>query len=701
MVWVQPSGGQTTQTRRAPSSHNVWEPLPYMRRASQFLQSHYVAGLPLKPGGRKTSITLDAFIRLKEAGQAETMLVIAPLRVCRQTWRQEAKKWTQFKDVSFALLHGSKKDEALRSGASVYLINPEGIAWLCQKYFGRRLPFDIVCIDELTKFQNASADRSKALQPRLGGVRYRWGLTGSLFAKGHMSIFGQQKILDDGAALGRYITHYRDKYFQCGFDGFTYDLLPGAERRITEQLAPYWFYMDDRDYSELPPLVDVPRVAEMSKPERKLYDQMRTKMLADLPDGRVTAANAGACYSKLAQMANGAIYNENRDVFHIHDLKIDMLDELFDELDGEPLLVGYEFNHDLDRIREWYRKKTGDELPYLGKGTTHKQEDQWVRDWNLRRLPLLLAHPQSAGHGLNMQEGQAYNVAWFSVTWDWELYDQFIRRVRRSGNDNARIFNHILTIKGTLDELKLAAIKEKDFTERGLIVALNNQILSEEAQGQQQPTINGDIRMVAKLSRPSTGTGQGGGQQQERQTEATRDAPGGGSWARAAGGGGGNASEGQRERIQSNISPDRSGDAQQGFSGSTGAAQREFENNDYGATGEVDRSQNDAPKGNGWARPAGGTDTPFEGGTVAAEKPKRTRSTKTAEPATELVAVSTGLTFDEELQLVNTREEGLNARHNEMVRVTLMCALLHAAPDAEEADLVASAQTLMDFVERG
>lgn len=635
------------------------------------------------------------------------MLVIAPLRVCRQTWRQEGQKWTEFQHLNFALLHGPKKLEALKSGADIYLINPEGIAWLCQQYFGRSLPFDIVCIDELTKFQNASADRSKALQPRLSGVRYRWGLTGSLFAKGHMSIFGQQKILDDGAALGRFITHYRDKYFQCGFDGFTYDLLPGAERRITSQLAPYWFYMDDKDYSELPPLIDVPRIAEMSKPERKLYDQMKNQMLADLPDGRVTAANAGACYSKLAQMANGAIYNENRDVFHIHDLKLDMLDELFDELDGEPLMVGYEFNHDLDRVREWYRKKTGEELPYLGNGTTHKQEDQWVRDWNLRRLPLLLAHPQSAGHGLNMQEGQAYNVAWFSVTWDWELYDQFIRRVRRSGNESARIFNHLLIIKGTLDDLKLAAIKEKDFTERNLIVSLNTQILSEEAQGQQHATSNGDMRMVQKLSRPGTGAGQaeqgrgaagggwgaGNGQQQDqgRQQEPTRDEPQNSRGGWGAGAGGGNQE--QRERIQETIAPDRSQQGRDAFGAGTRDARDNFNNADYGETGTVSREpQQDQgkPAGGGWGKPAG--DAPFDGGQQATEAAApKTRASRAKAPVEQAPAPDN---FEAE-------EEGRNARHNEHMRAIVLAAVTNSSPESSVEELVDAARSLMDFVERG
>lgn len=302
------TGVTSARTRTAPPTHQEWLPLPYMSRAVDFLCSHYVAGLPLKPGGRKTSITLAAFCRLQEARKTQTMLVVAPLRVCRQVWRQEAKKWSQFRHLKFALLHGGKKKEALSSGADVYLINPEGIAWLAKQYMGRRLPFDVVAIDELTKFQNAQAERHKALRPRLSGVPYRWGLTGSLFAKGYMGIFGQQLILDDGAALGRYITHFRDMYFQVAFNGFDYDLLPGAEKRITEKMAPYWFYVQESDYAQLPNIVDVFHVAEMDSKQRKLYETMKRDMILRLPEGEVTASNSGAAYSKLAQLANGALY---------------------------------------------------------------------------------------------------------------------------------------------------------------------------------------------------------------------------------------------------------------------------------------------------------------------------------------------------------------------------------------------------------
>src|SRR5579863_5632821 len=426
MSWAIKRAGQTIATRRVQPSWKLWEPLPYMERAVQKLIGQHIAGLPLRPGGRKTSIVLEAFCRLREQGRANTMLVIAPLRVCRQTWRQEAAKWEQFKNLKFSLLHGDKKEQRLKDDADIWLINPEGVKWLSERYMGRRLPFDIVTIDELTRFKNSQADRCKALRPRLKGVAYKWGLTGSLAPNGYMDLFGQMLMLDDGAALGRYITHYRDQYFMLDFDGFTYNLLPGAAERIVNKISPYWFKMNDADYAQLPPLVDDPRVVILEPAQRKLYEKMKRDMIAQLPEGIITAANSAACYSKLSQMANGAVYvGDNKQVASvIHDQKLDVIDELIEELNGSPLLIAYEFNHDLERLKEWHQKKFGTPLPYLGKGTTAKQEDDWCRLWNQGKLVVLAAHPASAGHGLNMQGASACDVAWFSITWDYELYDQ-------------------------------------------------------------------------------------------------------------------------------------------------------------------------------------------------------------------------------------------------------------------------------------
>lgn len=564
MTWA----GAAVATRRAAPSYQHWKPLPYMDRAADFLSGQYSAALPLRPGGRKTSITLEAFRRVRETHPDATMLVVAPLRVCRQVWRQEAAKWEQFREFKFSLLHGPKKDDRLNDDADIWLINPEGVDWLCAKYFGRNLPWTVVCIDELTKFKNSAAERSKKLRARITKTPYRWGLTGSLAPNGHMDLFGQQFMLDDGAALGRYITHYRDNYFSLGWDGFTYDLMPGAERRILERLAPYWFEMSEEDYAQLPPLVDVVHDLLFEPADRKLYDKMKRDMIATLPEGIVTAANAAACYSKLSQMANGAVYvgDDKEAVSVIHDLKLDAIEDLLEELNGEPLLVGYEFNHDIERLRERFGvedPKTKQKIiPYLGKGTTTKQEDAWVQAWNRGELPLLCAHPASAGHGLNMQGASAANVCWFGITWDYELYDQFIRRIWRDGTGAKQVFNHLLVVKNTIDELKFAALCSKEMTQSNLLRALNVEIRRNAealaARDDAAPRPTQETTVVMKLSRPGAAAPAETGHQQTQATQETT-APVRRGWGSSAGAAApandaaAGAVEGQRERIAAQL----------------------------------------------------------------------------------------------------------------------------------------------------
>lgn len=611
MSWVTGQRGLTVSTRRVLPSWKPWVPLPYMTRAVAHLKANHAAGLPLRPGGRKTSITLEAFRQLRDEARVDTMLIVAPLRVCRQTWRQEAAKWEQFKDLKFSLLHGDKKEERLKDDADIWLINPEGVAWLADKFFGRSLPWDIVCIDELTKFKNSAADRSKKLRPRLKGVRYRWGLTGSLAPNGYMDLFGQMLMLDDGAALGRYITHYRDMYFTVGYDGFTYDLMPGAAQRIVNRIQPYWFKMDESDYAQLPPLVPDPREVELSPAQRKLYDKMKRDMLAQLPEGVITAANAAACYSKLSQMANGAVYvGDNKDtVSHIHDLKLEVVDELVEELNGSPLLVAYEFNHDLERLKAWHLERFKAPLPYLGKGTTSKQEDQWVREWNEGKLPVLAAHPASAGHGLNMQGFSACDVAWFSITWDYELYDQFIRRIWRDGTQAVQIFNHLIVVKDTIDELKLTALRDKDFTQRSLLSALNTEILRDaETQGAGVAAQHyGDNTM--KLSRP--GAAQEAPAPVSQAAPAERPVPRGWGAASASHGAGAPTpvENSQRERIQEQINPEANRSA---FTKGVTEQADNIRRIDYGTLGGEQQGKEAAP--------------------AADPKPARTRRTQ-AEPA--------------------------------------------------------------------
>jgi hypothetical protein len=554
--------------------------------------------------------------------------------------------------MNVAVLHGSKKESRLKAAdADIYVINPEGIPWLCAKYLGRPLPFDVLVIDELTRFKNYSSGRSKTLRAHLrGGPRWRWGLTGSLAGDGnYLDVFGQQLMLDDGAALGRYITHYRDEYFTVSYDGFSYNLNRGAEERITARLAPYWFYMRPEDYATLPPLVDNIIEIEFTPQQKSLYARMAKEYVASLPDKLITAVNAGGAYSKLAQMANGAVYDEKRGVHFLHDGKIQALDSLVEELNGVPVLVSYEFNHDLSRIQDWYRSRFGAELPYLGKGTTSAQENAWVSAWNKGKLPVLAGHPASMGHGLNLQESNACHICHFSLPWSWELCDQLIGRILRSGNAASHVFNHILITKGTVDEDKLAGLRNKSFTSSGLIAALNRQILLETSEtGTQAPGEAPALEhtdMVARLSRPTEAPANAAPAAVQHQAPQ-QDAPGvwgappaqaaNGGWgappaqqppAQAANGGWG-APDGdpaaqvdaQRVRIQQQIAPNPQEQVGAAFGAGAQAQAASIQGTAYGATAAP------AAVPQGW----GGTPPPA---TAAPSRRRRTKAEIAADEA--------------------------------------------------------------------
>lgn len=292
-----------------------------------------------------------------------------------------------------------------------------------------------------------------------------WGLTGTPAPNGYMDLFGQFLILDDGAALGRFITHYRDTYFQADWNGFDYVLQPGGAKRIETRIEPYVLQMSAEDYLELPPVVDDARMLDMDKASRATYVKMKRDMLAQLPEGVVTGANAAATYAKLSQMANGAVYmgDTQKTVAPIHEAKLEALDSLIEELAGAQLLVAYEFQHDLSRLKDRY----GDKLATLA-GVSEAKANEVIAAWNAGKISLLACHPASAAHGLNLQYSSCAHVAWFSPTWDLELYQQFIRRIRRQGNDAQRIFNHLLIVRDTIDEIKLQALADKDMTQDGL-----------------------------------------------------------------------------------------------------------------------------------------------------------------------------------------------------------------------------------------
>lgn len=454
------------------------------------------------------------------------MLVIAPRRVCQLVWWQESREWLQFKHLRFAWLHDSrapwdmdgrprkKEVEIARDDADVYLINPEGVAWLHKKFAKTRMPFEVVVVDELTKFKNHSAQRSKMLRFLTAKTPRLWGLTGSPTPNGYEDLFGQMLLLDGGNALGRAYTHFRDKYFvPDGFTGFDYKLAEGADKRIEERIAPLVLRISAEDWLDLPEKVDDPIYIDLAPEARVSYDRLKKDMLLKTPGGTVTAANSAALYSKLSQLANGAVYVEPepgqpRSVIAIHDAKLEALDDLVDELAGAPLLLAYEFNHDLDRLKAWHLSRFKTPLRYLGQGVTDREVSGIERDWNNNAIVVLAAHPASAGHGLNFQKGGAQHVCWFSVTWDFELYDQFLRRVLRQGNSAPHVINHLLLVKNSIDELKYGAIADKDTTQARFLQALNTAFNDSPAAGEPAVSEKETISMTgfAKLARKGEAT---------------------------------------------------------------------------------------------------------------------------------------------------------------------------------------------------
>lgn len=471
-----------------------WEPHAYQKQAIKFLLQNAAGALFLDPGLGKTSITLAAIKILKKKNMCDKVLIIAPLRPAHSVWPAEVKKWSDFRHLKVVVLHGPKKQELLDSDADIYVINPEGLDWLLDaqkkknakgkisvsvdvrrfKQFG----FDTLVIDELSKFKHTQAVRFKAMKHVLGTFSRRWGLTGSPAANGLMNLFGQIYMIDQGRSFGQYITGFRNEYFTPGYDGFTWNLQDDGEDRIYKRIKPVVLRMSAEDYLELPQLVEDNIYIDLPKKAQALYDSLENDLIAMIEDRVLMASNAATASIKCRQVASGGIYYDptvealqrpkkgEREWIFLHDEKTDALSDLVDELQGSPLLVAYDFQHDLDRIRE----KLGD-LPYIGGGVSSKLATSLEKQWNRGELPVLLGHPQSIGHGLNLQEA-GHHVAWYSLTWDYELYDQLIRRVLRQGNKSKRVFVHHLLARGTIDELMLTILKSKRGGQQALFDAL-------------------------------------------------------------------------------------------------------------------------------------------------------------------------------------------------------------------------------------
>src|ERR1700731_659936 len=417
-----------------------YKPHGYNKKAIKFLLEHAAAALFQDPGMGKTAETLAAASYLLKKNVARKILIIAPLRVCYSVWPKEAAKWSDFEHLKIALLHGPKKDAALKSDADIYLINPEGLEWLFEIVKTKtasgktkvsmdlrrwkKLDFDTLVIDELSKFKHVNTNRFKALKLVVPSFKRRWGLTGSPASNGLLDLLGQCFVLDEGRSLGQYVTHYRTKYFETvDKQGFVWKCRKGAEEQIYERLSPLALRMAAEDFLEMPQLVE--NVIKLDLPDaiKPFYEHLHEDLIAGINDHTIVAANAAVASGKARQVANGGIYltpdlditgfklpKQKREGLNLQTVKVDTLADLIDELQGSPLLVAYDFEHDLDRLRG----KLGQDVPYIGGGVSTKRSTELELLWNAGKLPVLLGHPQAIGHGLNLQE-VGHHVCWHSM----------------------------------------------------------------------------------------------------------------------------------------------------------------------------------------------------------------------------------------------------------------------------------------------
>lgn len=450
-----------------------YKPHDYQKYATEYIESHPEAAVFLDMGLGKTSITLTALNNLLfDYFDVHRILVIAPLRVARNTWSDEIEKWDHLHNLTFAIAVGSEKErlEALRKQADITMINRENLQWLIEKS-GQPFEYDMVVIDELSSFKNHQAKRFKALMKVRPKVKRIVGLTGTPSSNGLMDLFAEFKILDMGVRLGRFIGQYRNTYFNPdkvnGPIVYSYKPLPGAEDAIYEKISDITISMKAADHLKMPELVNTKYMVHLSEKEKKKYEDMKAKLVLELPEGEITAANAASLSGKLSQMANGAVYADNESILPIHDRKLDALEDIIESANGKPLLIAYWFKHDLIRIEQRLTEK---KIPFQ-----KLDSDASMKMWNKGELPVALIHPASAGHGLNLQSGGS-TLVWFGITWSLELYQQTVARLYRQGQSSRTVtVIHILT-QGTVDEKIMKALADKDSTQSALIDAVKAEL---------------------------------------------------------------------------------------------------------------------------------------------------------------------------------------------------------------------------------
>ena len=438
----------------------------YQKYSVDFIINHPAAALLLDCGCGKTVITLTAVNDLMfDRFEVHKVLIIAPLRVARFSWGAEIRKWEHLKNLRYSIVVGTEKERraTLQQKADIYIINRENLPWLIEN---SKFDYDMVVVDELSSFKNHQAKRFKAFMKVRPQVKRIVGLTGTPSSNGLMDLFAEFKLLDMGQRLGRFIGQYRSAYFlpdkMNGMVVYSYKPLPGAEERIYGKISDITISMKATDHLQMPELIMSRCEVELSPKERQKYEQLKKDLVLPVDDEEITAANAAALSGKLCQLANGAIYDDDKRAVQIHDHKIDALEDIIESMNGRPMLVAYWFKHDCDRIAERLSEL---KVPFAKLDT-----DESIEKWNRGEIPVALIHPASAGHGLNLQSGGS-TLVWFGITWSLELYQQTVARLWRQGQKQTVVVQHIIA-KNTIDENIMAALEKKEHTQSALIDAV-------------------------------------------------------------------------------------------------------------------------------------------------------------------------------------------------------------------------------------
>ena len=445
-----------------------YTPHNYQKYAAEFIENHKTAAIFLDMGLGKTIITLTAINNLCfDTFEVQKVLVIAPLRVARDTWSAEIEKWEHLKHLKYSIVIGTETERlaALNTPADIYIINRENVVWIVEDS-GFPFDFDMVVIDELSSFKSHRSKRFKSLMKVRPVIKRMVGLTGTPSSNGLMDLWAEFKLLDMGKRLGRFITHYRDEFFRPdkrnGQVIFSYKPKDGAEDEIYKRISDITISMKAAEHLKMPDCVMNTVSVNLSEKEMKMYKALKTDLVLSVGNREIDAVNAGALSNKLSQMANGAVYDENKTYIEIHSCKLDALEDLIEQANGKPVLVAYWFKHDFERIQKRFDVRV-------------IKSSKDIADWNSGKISIGIIHPASAGHGLNLQTGGS-TLIWFGLTWSLELYRQTNARLWRQGQKSDVVIIHHIITKGTIDEHIMRALQNKEKTQSDLIDAVKAQI---------------------------------------------------------------------------------------------------------------------------------------------------------------------------------------------------------------------------------